>query len=143
VALGLTEGDYVRMVQVGTFVSTSTVHAVAFFTQNTVQFIEPGMPVEMALRMYPGRILTGVVESVTYAAGEAQMPVSGQLPAVNSLHVPQRFPVRIRLDEVPEGTPFEFAASGSVAVYTDAAKPFHIIRKIVMRMQSILNWLPF
>jgi len=142
VALGLVEGNYVRMTQVGTFVSTERYWATAFFAQNTVKWIEPGQKAEFALREYPGAILEGEVDSVTYAAGEAQMQVSGQIPAINSLVVPMRYVVRFKLGEFPEDLPANFAASGSVAVYTESAKPIHIIRKIVLRMETIMNWLP-
>jgi len=142
VSLGLVEGNYVRMTQVGTFVSTERYWATAFFTQNTVRWIQPGQKAEFALREYPGAILEGEVESVTYAAGEAQMQVSGQIPPVNSLVVPVRYAVRFKLGEFPAELPPNFAASGSVAVYTDSAKPIHVIRKIILRMETIMNWLP-
>lgn len=142
VALGLTEGNYVRMTQVGTFVSTERYWALAFFAQNTVRNIRPGQEAEFALRQYPGRILEGTVDSVTHAAGESQMLVSGQIPAINTLTVPLRNAVRFRVDGFPEDAPPRFAASGDVAVYTESAKPIHIVRKIVLRMTSIMNWIP-
>ncbi len=141
VALGLTAGNYVRMTQVGTFVNTERYWAIAFFTQNTVRNIRPGQPAEFALRQYPGKILEGTVDSVTFAAGEAQMQVSGQLPAVNSLAIPMRYGVRFELSGFPEDCPPRFSASGDVAVYTENAKPIHVIRKIVIRMTSLMNWL--
>ena len=142
VSLGLTVGNYVRMTQVGTFVSTDRYWGTAVFGQNTVQYIRPGQKAEFALRRYPGRILSGTVESVTYAAGESQMQVSGQLVAVNSIAMPMRFVVRFRLDDFPKDAPPQFSASGDVAVYTDSAKPIHIIRKIVLRITTLINWMP-
>lgn len=142
IALGLTEGNYVRMTQVGTFVSTERYWASAIFKQNTVQYIKPGMKAEFALRQYPGRILEGVVEGVTYGAGEAQMPVSGNLPAVNSMTMPRQFVVRFRLDGFPGDAPPHFSSAGSVAVYTDTATPVHVIRKIILRIESLMNWIP-
>ena len=106
VSLGLAEGNYVRMTQVGTFVNTQRYWAVAFFAQNTVRNIRPGQAAEFALRQYPGQILEGKVESVTYAAGEAQMPVSGQIPPANSLVVPKRYAVRFELSKFPVQTRF-------------------------------------
>ena len=139
--LGLTEGNYVRMTQVGTFVSTEQFWAMALFSQNAVRNVQPGQKAEFALKQYPGQILEGEVSSVTWGAGEAQMPVSGQLPAINSLQVPRRFVVRFNLTDFPEDSPPRFASAGDVAVYTESAKPIHVIRKIVIRMTSLMNWI--
>jgi hypothetical protein len=62
--------------------------------------------------------------------------------------LPQVYPEMARFVEVverfamPADMPAQFAASGDVAIYTESAKPIHIIRKIVLRMGSLMNWLP-
>ena len=33
-------------------------------------------------------------------------------------------------------------ASGDVAIYTENAKAIRIVRKVVLRMTSLLNWIP-
>ena len=41
----------------------------------------------------------------------------------------------------PEDSPLRFGASGTAAVYTENAKVFHIIRKVILRLESLLNYL--
>ena len=52
------------------------------------------------------------------------------------------FEQRFELSEFPEDSPPKFSASGDVAVYTESAKALRIVRKIVIRMTSLMNWIP-
>lgn len=140
VALVLNEGFYVRVMQVGTFVSTDEMWAMATFDQTTVQYIKPGQKAELALMSMPGRIVPAEVEHIAWAAGEAQFSASGNIPSVQSMAPTNRIVVKFKLLE-HEGFKPEFAASGTVAVYTDRAKPIGVIRKIVLRMTSLMYWL--
>ena len=140
VSLMLSEGFYVRVQQVGTFVNTEAFWALATFEQTTVQYIEAGQPAEIALASMPGRIIPAEVWNVGWASAEAQLPVSGQVPEIQTLTPTSRVAVRFKLLET-EGFEPRFSASGTVAVYTDAAQPIGIIRKIILRMNSLLYWL--
>lgn len=84
--LQLREGFIVRSAApVMTFVDTSEQYLIVSLSQNTVRHVEPGNTVEVALRLYPGRIFKGTVESVAWASGEGQEDPSGNLPSVASL----------------------------------------------------------
>ena len=50
-----------------------------------------------------------------------------------------RYAVRINLDDLDTSIPQ--GAGSTVAVYTQRGKPFHIITKVVMRMQAWLGYL--
>ena len=67
------------------------------------------------------------------------MTPSGELPIFTGTPSTGRFAVRIVLDDddvfIPQG------AGGTVAVYTQRGKPFHIITKVLMRMQAWLAYL--
>lgn len=140
VALVLNEGFYVRVMQVGTFVNTDEMWAMATFNQTTVQYIKPGQQAEIALMSMPGRVVPAEVEHVAWAAGEAQFSASGNLPSVQTMTPTNRIVVKFKLLE-HEGFKPEFAASGTVAIYTDNAKPVRVIRKIILRMTSLMYWL--
>lgn len=141
-AMALREGHYVRMMPVLTYVSTERLIGVALFQQNVLQYIEKGQPAEVILASHPGRVFDAEVVEVAWAAGEAQIGVSGTLPNMNQVQVARQLVVRLAFKEVPEGVKLHVAQTGAAAIYTDFAKPVHIIRKIVIRMQSILNWIP-
>jgi hypothetical protein len=49
--------------------------------------------------------------------------------------------VVIEPDDPPADRPLRFGAAGTAAVYTDNAKVFHIIRKVVLRIESWTNYL--
>src|SRR4030095_15024853 len=48
----------------------------AIFKQNEVRKIKPGQEAEIALKMYPGRIIKCKVESIMWATAQGQLPIS-------------------------------------------------------------------
>lgn len=139
-AFGVTEGDYVRMMSFGSYVVTGERFATAMFPQTVVRHIKPGQKAEIAFRSQPGVIVPAVVDAVIWGSGEAQVPTSGQFPMVNQVVPGMRVGVRFTFPPEAGFVP-EFGASGQVAIYTDHAKPIQIIRKIVLRMSSLLYYL--
>ena len=53
--------------------------------------------------------------------------------------VPRKVMVRFRLAETESNLP-QFGNSGEVAVYTDSAKPISVVRKIILRMTSLMYY---
>ncbi len=139
--LQLREGFVVRAgTPVMSFVDTSERYLIVPLAQNVVRHIEPGNPVEVALELYPGRIFNGSVESIAWASGEGQEDPSGDLPSVGLLTPGTMFAVRVVLDDFPAGFELPIGAGGAAAVYSDGGKPLRIIRMIILRMTTWLNF---
>src|SRR5262245_20299363 len=111
---------------------------VAMFAQNEVRKVEPGQEAEIALQMYPGRIIKCKVDSVVWATAGGQIPVGGNLPNIGPLP-PGQLVVRLYPDD--KELFIAAGAKGFGAIYTDYVEIFHIIRKVFMRVSAKLDWL--
>jgi multidrug resistance efflux pump len=115
---------------------------VALFDQNEVREVEPGNTAEIALRTNPGRIIKCKVISVVWATSQGQLPISGSLPVTGTSPVPEgRLAVRLGVDEKDKDLFLAAGARGSGAIYTNGAKAIHILRKVLMRVHTKLDWL--
>jgi hypothetical protein len=85
--------------------------------------------------------VTGQVEAIIPATGQGQLPPSGTLLEWTDQPIPGRFGVRLKLDEQFGDLSPTAGASGVAAVYTDRAQPIRIVRKVVIRMNSWLNYI--
>ena len=115
---------------------------IASFTQNALRHIKRGNPVEVALDNHPGKIFHATVQDVISATGQGQLPPSGTLKEFTSTEPRGRFPVRLKLDADPFELDLPAGAAGVAAIYTDKAKPIRIIRKVIIRIYSWMNYLP-
>jgi multidrug resistance efflux pump len=116
---------------------------VAFFNQNELHQVEPGNEVEFALKTMPGRIIKGKVDSVVWAQGQGTMTASGDLPS--SLMVqnqpPGKFAVKFDVAERDKKLFLAAGAMGDAAIYTEGFAMIHVIRKVILRVGSYLNYL--
>ena len=124
-----------------TLVDTATPMVIASFSQGALAFVEIGDEVELAFDRLPGRTLTGRVESIIPGTGQGQLPPSGLLMEWTGQPVPGRFAVRLEIDDQYADLPLAAGASGVAAVYTDRAQAIRIVRKVVVRMTSWLNYI--
>ncbi|RCS53020.1 HlyD family secretion protein [Bremerella cremea] len=128
----------------GTFIDTSHVDVVAIFSQNVTKNIQPGDPVEFALKAYPGQIITGTVDSIIAATGEGQFVTSGKLVSADSIHSSGKFAVKIKLDDPKLNETIPMGTAGMCSVYTNTGSPFHIISKVTVRIKAWMYYLiPF
>jgi len=98
--------------------------------------------VEIALPTYPGRIIKGTVESIVWAQGQGQVPMSGVLPQTGVAPPPEgRFPVKITIAEEDRELFLAAGALGDAAIYTHRLEPIHILRKVILRVGSYTNYL--
>ena len=118
------------------FVSDEDKIIVASFSQSSIRKIEAGAPAEMVFAMIPGEVFSGTVTHVVKATGTAQMTVSGTIPVMTGAPAAGRYAVRIKLDDPELFERLPQGASCTVAVYADVGKPFHVISKVVMRMNA-------
>ena len=139
--LQLREGYVARAAQpVMSFIDTSERYLIAPLGQNVVRHVEVGNDVEVALALYPGKILNGTVESIIWASGEGQGDPSGSLPDVDTLQGGTALAVRVSFPDLPQTLELPVGAGGRAAIYTSKGKPFRIIRKVILRMYSWLNY---
>ncbi len=122
------------------FIDTSQVNVVgAQINQIHLRYVTPGQPVEMAFKTRPGVIVSGTVEAVIPVASQGQLLASGNVMPATPIRA-EPFGVRIALDD-PESVGFLPPGSvGTVAIYTDQVSVTHIIRKVMIRMESNLNY---
>ncbi len=86
--------------------------------------------------MFPGKVFPGTVAEVIQDTGTAQLTPSGNIPVLTGDPTAGRYAVRIVLDNPDDTKMIPQGAGGTVAVYTNVGKPFHVITKVVMRMQA-------
>jgi multidrug resistance efflux pump len=123
------------------FVSNEASIVLASFSQSAIRRVKVGDPADVVFVNRPGETHGGRVERVVAFSGQSQMTASGQLPSLTGTPVTDRWVLSVELDDeelarsLPQGT------SGTVAIYTDAGKPVHMISKVAMRMSAWLGYL--
>jgi multidrug resistance efflux pump len=144
--LQLREGSTVSqlpMLPVMSFVEQDHV-ILALFGQNELHEVQPGNKAEIALSTYPGRVIKTKVDSIIWAQGQGQLPLTGTLPQTGAAPLPEgRFAVKLVIDTDREKDANLFLAAGARgagAIYTDHLQPIHIIRKVLLRVDAYLNW---
>jgi len=124
-----------------TFVE-ETYQVIALYAQNELRLVEPGDRAEFTLATYPGRIIPAKVDSIVWAQGQGQVPVSGTIPQTGVYpQVPGRFPVKLIVDEQDAGLFLAAGADGQGAIYTEHVEMIHIIRMVILRVGAITNYL--
>ena len=113
----------------------------ALFGQNELHQVEPGNDAEITLSTYPGRIIKTKVDSIIWAQGQGQLPLTGSVPQTGTAPLPEgRFAVKLVLHEREQGLFLAAGARGVGAIYTHHLVPLHMIRKVLLRVTSYLNW---
>jgi multidrug resistance efflux pump len=113
----------------------------ALFWQNELHQVQPGDEAELAMSTYPGRIIKAKVDSIIWAQGQGQLPLTGMLPQTGAAPMPEgRFAVKLVLDERNNDVFLAAGARGEGAIYTHRFVPIHIIRKVLLRVNSYLNY---
>ena len=115
---------------------------VALYHQNELTKVEPGNEVEFALETLPGRIIKGKVDSIVWAQGMGQLPASGTIPMTGFVaQPPGRYAVKFDIAERDKSAFLAAGAAGHAAIYTDHVHEIHILRKVIIRVGSYLNYL--
>ncbi|KJK17710.1 efflux RND transporter periplasmic adaptor subunit [Pseudomonas sp. NPDC087612] len=122
--LRLAEGNYVNAGQaVMALVDDSTFYVQAYFEETKLPRIRVGDPVKVWL-MSAGEPMQGHVESISRGITDRNANPDSQLlaevePTFNWVRLAQRIPVRIKLDQVPEGVNLSAGMTASVQVRED------------------------
>ncbi|HKQ82922.1 MAG TPA: HlyD family secretion protein [Steroidobacteraceae bacterium] len=129
------------MLPVMTFVEDQF-QVIALFHQNELHQVRPGDLAELALLTYPGRIIKASVDSIVWAQGQGQLPMAQQVPQTGVAPLPPgRFAVRLNIAARDRDVFLAAGAVGQGAIYTQHGHHIHIIRKVILRVGSYLNWL--
>jgi multidrug resistance efflux pump len=119
-----------------------TYQVIGLYAQNELTAVEPGNEAEIALVSHPGRIIKATVDSIVWAQGQGQITQSGVVPQTGAYpQVPGRFPVKLNVADKDRGLFLAAGASGDGAIYTNHAEAIHILRKVLLRVGSITNYL--
>src|SRR6266852_2304073 len=111
--------------------------------QIDARYITPGQDVEVTFKYLPGKVFTGKVESVLQASATGQVQTSGL--AVQSKGIEAApFVARVKLDDADVADRLPAGSTGTAAIFTEAVKATHVIRKVLLRQLAILNYVhPF
>jgi len=114
----------------------------AMYSQNELRYVAPGNEAEVALKVLPNQIIKCEVDSVVWASSTGQLPIGGTLPGATNQPVPPgRIAVRLRPVGADETTFLAMGAQGQGAIYTERGHMIHIVRKVILRVGTKLDWL--
>jgi RND family efflux transporter MFP subunit len=141
--VALRKGARVASSPVMAFIDTSDTLVGVEITQNDARYVKPGQMVEVTFKFEPGVIRTGRVETVFQAISTGQAQVSGTAVAPKEIQSAP-FVVRVKLDDQDLAKRLPAGSTGTAAIFTEAVKATHIIRKVLLRQIAILNYVnPF
>jgi multidrug resistance efflux pump len=125
------------------FIDTSSTIAVVEIQQIDARYLEPGQDVELTFKFLPGRVVTGKVEAVLQAIASGLAQPSGQAVAPGQFRAAP-FVVRVALDDASLANTLPAGSTGTAAIFTSRVAASHVIRRVLLRQQAILNYVnPF
>lgn len=116
---------------------------VGWFRQNNLMRVKPGFEAEVAFDAIPGRVFKAKVSGVQPYMAEGQMQPNGVLLTDNN-RISGMVPVKLKItdpafaeyrDQLPGGS------YAQAAVYSDKFEDLSIIRKVLLRMASWMNYI--
>jgi RND family efflux transporter MFP subunit len=141
--VALRKGARVGNSPVMAFIDTSETLIGVEISQNDARYIAPGQPVELTFKLMPGTVYSGEVETVLQAISTGQTQASGLAVTPKAVESAP-FVVRVKLDDQERSKRLPAGSTGTAAIFTEAVKPTHIIRKVLLRQIAILNYVnPF
>ncbi len=118
---------------------------VGWFRQNSLLRLKAGYAAEVAFDGIPGKVFSAKVEEVLPAMAEGQVPASGML--FDGARPANRLPGRVAVKFIIDDETFDEyqdilpgGSFGQVAIYSDHMHHVSIMRKVLLRMSSWLNY---
>ena len=130
----------VAMAEVMTYVDTEY-QIFAMFDQNELHQVEAGNEAEITLNTYPGRVIKAHVDSIIWAQAQGQMDANGNLPQTTFTPPPGKFPVKLVVGKEDEAPFLAAGARGGAAIYTEHLTLIHLVRKVLLRTSSYLDYI--
>jgi len=106
--------------------------------QNQLRHVRPGQPAEAVFATYPGQTFSGRVDRIYLSHPEAEYEVDGQTPEIPKISASE-YVVTLSLDL--EGLQLPPGSTGQGAVFTGQVPKTEIIRKLLLRTTTWLNFL--
>ena len=123
------------------FICTDDLWIIAKLKQQSVQYVKRGDPVEITLKMYPGKIINGKVEDMIWAQGDIQFSATSTMAKTTDFIPSSQFFVKIKIDNNDKHLPLRYGASGRIVIYTQKAFDICVlIRRIEIRCDAFLNY---
>jgi multidrug resistance efflux pump len=143
--LQLTLGQFVGVGQAAlTFIDARDVWFSANFRENSLESITPDAPVEIVLDVFPGRVFDGKVENVGWGVSQGAVDPMTGLPKISApmglTRTPQRFPVRINLDQRDYVPGMRLGSQANVIVYATGNPVTNLIGALWIRFVSLLTY---
>jgi multidrug resistance efflux pump len=123
------------------YVSSETNTVLASFSQSAIRRIALGDMADLVFTNLPGQTFSGKVYRIVPFGSSAQLAASGQLPTLTGAPANDRWAVLVELDDAEFARKLPQGAGGTVAIYTEAGKPVHVISKVAIRMSAWLAYL--
>ena len=122
--LNISEGQYANIGQpVLTLVDDRNWYVLAYFREDLLDRIRPGMSVDVSLLSYPGRRFQGEVQGIGWGLFQENGATVSGLPNVeetlNWVRLNQRFPVRIVLKRGDAAHPFRMGQTAVVTIRSE------------------------
>jgi membrane fusion protein, multidrug efflux system len=119
--LNISEGQYANVGQpVLTLVDDRNWYVLAYFREDLLDRIRPGMRADVSLLSYPGRLFQGEVQGIGWGLFQENGATVSGLPNVeetlNWVRLNQRFPVRIVLKRGDTDHPFRLGQTAVVTI---------------------------
>lgn len=131
------------MAPVMAFIDTSETIIGAEIAQIDARYIEPGQKAEVTFKLLPGRIFAAEVQTMLQAVSSGQVNPTGLAVTPPSVKAAP-FVVRIKLDDAEIANALPAGSTGEAAIFTEHVKAAHVVRRVMLRMTAILNYvLPF
>ncbi len=122
------------------FIDDSKRRLAAIIQQNHLRYIQKEQPAEVIFKVLPGQLFEASVDFIVPGIALGQASPSARLADPKPIEaVP--FVVRLHIDDeaIPKGLPP--GAVGNVSIYTDEGKFTHVIRRVDMRIRTVLNYI--
>ncbi len=143
--LQVDQGNYAQAgVPIMTFVSLDEIWIEAFYKENNLAHIKPGVPVELTFDVAPGQVLQGEVLSLGIGASGSKKSEVGELSEIEApkgwLRDPQRFPVLILLKDYKGGLGLRVNSQVDIVVYTGDNV---LMNKLAWIWIRVISWLSY
>jgi len=122
------------------FIETSDTILGAQIFQNFTRYIKPGQDAELTFQSRPGKVFPAKVMYMLPITAQGEFKQSGNAATAQSSSAGPFF-VRLKMDDPGILDDLVVGSVGKVAIYTPHAKVTHIIRKVILRLGAIMNYI--
>jgi multidrug resistance efflux pump len=143
--LQLATGQFIGAGQAAlTFIDLSAVWVSAEFKENSLEYMSTADQAELVFDSLPGAVFKAHVESIGWGVSQNSVDPNTGLPTIKNatgwVRDPQRFPVRLVVDEPPPSGSVRFGSQVNVVVYTDSNPVTNALGAVFIRLISMLTY---